>query len=65
MENKVQSLDEACNGFSNILNDSVRLRLRSDVDVGSCLSGGLDSSAIVAYASNIMKFKQKNSNISC
>ena len=59
VENKVQSLDEACNGFSNILNDSVRLRLRSDVDVGSCLSGGLDSSAIVAYASNIMKFKQK------
>lgn len=29
------------------LEDSVRLHLRSDVAIGSCLSGGLDSSAIV------------------
>lgn len=34
-----------------ILKSSVSLRLRSDVTVGTCLSGGLDSSAISAIAS--------------
>ncbi|HOJ19773.1 MAG TPA: asparagine synthase (glutamine-hydrolyzing), partial [Ignavibacteriaceae bacterium] len=38
--------DELVNEISEILMDSVRIRLRADVPVGTYLSGGLDSSAL-------------------
>ena len=37
----------AAERFAELFEDSVRLRLRSDVPVGVCLSGGLDSTAII------------------
>jgi asparagine synthase (glutamine-hydrolysing) len=43
------SFDEAAAGIRDALADSVRLHMRSDVPVGTCLSGGLDSSATVYY----------------
>ncbi len=48
---KTLSLNEAIEECGRLLDDSIRLRLRSDVSVGTCLSGGLDSSAISAIAS--------------
>jgi asparagine synthase (glutamine-hydrolysing) len=40
--------------FYELIYDSVRIRLRSDVEVGSCLSGGLDSSTIVCLMDDIL-----------
>ena len=47
--------DKEAQAFRQLFQQSVRLRLRADVPVGSCLSGGLDSSAIVCESSRQLR----------
>jgi asparagine synthase (glutamine-hydrolysing) len=44
------NLADATTMFKSLFEDAIKLRLRSDIKVGSCLSGGLDSSSIVGLA---------------
>jgi len=45
--------------FFDLFNNAIKLRLRSDVLVGSCLSGGLDSSSIVCLVDHGKKSSSK------
>lgn len=53
------SLIEATEKFTFLFNQSIKRRLRSDVPIGSSLSGGLDSSAVVSAISDIKNKDQK------
>jgi asparagine synthase (glutamine-hydrolysing) len=47
------SINEAVDRFHELFSDAVKIRLRADVEVAAYLSGGIDSSATVAYIKNI------------
>jgi asparagine synthase (glutamine-hydrolysing) len=47
------SSKEYIDGFKNLFLTSIARRMRSDVEIGSCLSGGMDSSSIVCGIKSI------------
>ncbi|MCA6470729.1 MAG: asparagine synthase (glutamine-hydrolyzing) [Chitinophagaceae bacterium] len=60
MEVNKLNKQEAIDFYISKLNDGINIRLRSDVVVGSCLSGGLDSSYIASYASSLHAAKSND-----
>ncbi len=46
---------DAADAFRELFLDAIRLHLRSDVAVGTCLSGGLDSSTIVVTVDRLLR----------
>ena len=59
-----QKAEEYAKRYYELLKDSVRLRIRADVPIGSALSGGMDSSSIVYLINelnreNKLELKQK------
>ncbi len=54
MSNSLDTISpvEATRQFSDLIESSIKLHLRSDVPVGACLSGGLDSGTILSRIVN-------------
>lgn len=51
---------DAIHEFRELFTDSIRLRLRADVPIGSCLSGGLDSSSVVCLLNELLRARDAN-----
>lgn len=56
------NFQEACEKFKDLFYQSISRRLRSDVPVGSSLSGGLDSSSIVCAINELTNGKHVSQN---
>ncbi|MBS0274821.1 MAG: asparagine synthase (glutamine-hydrolyzing) [Proteobacteria bacterium] len=55
--------NEASDRFLHLLQETVRLHLRADVEVGSCLSGGLDSSTLVMLMAEQLQAVGRGGNL--
>lgn len=53
------SFEDACSEFKRLLTESVERRLRADTNVGSSLSGGLDSSTTVSIIDQLNEGKRE------
>lgn len=54
-----QTFEKHKNKTYDLVQNAIKLRLRSDVSVGSCLSGGVDSSTVVCTINELLR-KAKN-----
>lgn len=53
-ESESRAVPELCEELRCLLQDSVKLRLRADVPINVALSGGMDSSSVVAMAADVL-----------
>ncbi|OGV35320.1 MAG: asparagine synthase (glutamine-hydrolyzing) [Lentisphaerae bacterium GWF2_45_14] len=62
--NKSKSFEDSCEETEHLFRESVKIHLRSDVELGVQLSGGVDSSLITALASEMTGKKLHSFSIS-
>lgn len=55
-EHPAMSYEEAVTGVRERLIESVRLRLRADVPLAFCMSGGVDSNSLIGIAKHILDY---------
>lgn len=54
-----KDINEALNIYENTFRDAVKRHLISDVEIGSCLSGGFDSPSVAFWASRFLNYPLK------